>query len=86
MYGGGAAGGSCTMPEMPVNTVSSLAEIASLSREELVLRLMTFDGRFHFDFTEAFLAQKSTDQLRHILIAACKHAAKDGPEHPTSHL
>jgi len=67
------------MDETPLNAVCNLAEIASLSREELVRRLLTFQGDFRLDFTETFLAFKSTDELRHILIAACKHAAKSGP-------
>lgn len=52
-----------------------LADIASLSREELIDRLVNFRGSFRLDFTADFLARKPTAQLRHILIAAHKHAA-----------
>ena len=53
---------------------SLLAQVASMPRQELVDRLLHFHGKFDFDFTEAYLASRSTDQLRHILVAACKHA------------
>ena len=70
------------MDELPTSAACNLAEIASLGREELVKRLLSFQGDFRLDFTETFLALKSTDELRHILIAACKHAAKGGlPRH-----
>jgi hypothetical protein len=54
----------------------SLSEIASLSRDQLVERLLHFEGDCPLDFTAAFLAQKSTDRLRHILIAAYKYGGK----------
>ena len=67
------------MERLPASTACDLSELAALSREELVSRLMTFRGKFPFDFTESFLAQKTTDQLRHILMAACKYAAESRP-------
>lgn len=65
-------------PTTPADTgtVPSLAEVASLSRDELIDRLLHFPGCCHLDFSEGFLAAKSTDKLRHILIAACQHAGK----------
>jgi len=54
----------------------NLSEIASLTREQLVDRLLNFDGRCRLDFTDGFLSQKSTERLRHILIAAYRYAAK----------
>lgn len=54
----------------------SLSEIASLSRDELIDRLLHFHGSCPLDFTEGFLSGKSTDKLRHILMAACKYAGK----------
>jgi hypothetical protein len=64
----GATAAACTVP--------SLTEVASLSREELIDRLLHFSGCCHLDFTESFLASKSTDSLRHILVAACQHVGK----------
>jgi len=58
--------------KVPQETLQ-LSEIAALSREELVARLLRFEGRCTLDFTAEYLAQKSEDQLRHILVAACKH-------------
>jgi hypothetical protein len=56
----------------------SLSQIAALSRDQLVERLLHFEGDCPLDFTAEFLAQKSTDRLRHILIAAYKYAGKRG--------
>jgi hypothetical protein len=63
----------------PVTTSSSstLSEIAALPREELLARLIHFHGKFTFDFSEAYLSLKSTEELRHILLAALKHAASE---------
>jgi len=49
-------------------------QIAELSREELVLALLHFPGTFKFDFTEEYLQSITTDQLRHMLMAAYLHA------------
>ena len=54
----------------------SLTEVASLSRDELIDRLLHFRGCCQLDFTESFLASKSTDSLRHILMAACQHVGQ----------
>ena len=54
----------------------SLSELASLDREELISRLLNFDGKCRLDFSEGFLAAKSTDRLRHILLAAYQHVAR----------
>jgi hypothetical protein len=50
----------------------SLTEVASMSRDQLVDRLLHFHGSIHLDFCSSFLDSKSTEQLRHILIAASK--------------
>ena len=71
------------MNDLPPEMACNLSEIASLEREELLQRLMHFNGRVKLDFTESFLARKSTDQLRHILIAACKYAAETDPSRRT---
>ncbi|NIA20869.1 MAG: hypothetical protein GWP05_02625 [Anaerolineaceae bacterium] len=57
------------------HTTNLLVEIASLSREELMERLLHFHGKFAFDFRENYLKRKTTAQLRHILMAAYKHAS-----------
>jgi hypothetical protein len=59
--------------KVPQETLLQLSEIAALARSEVVERLLRFEGRCALDFTEEYLAQKSDDQLRHILVAACKH-------------
>jgi len=38
-------------------------------------RLLHFHGKFAFDFQENYLERKTTAQLRHILVAAYKHAS-----------
>ena len=62
--------------KVPQETMLQLSEIAALSREELVARLLRFDGQCALDFTEEYLVRKSDDQLRHILVAACKHNSR----------
>ena len=62
------------MDDFSPASICNLAELASLTREELISRLLTFQGKFRLDFTPSYLEQKTTDQLRHILVAACKHA------------
>jgi hypothetical protein len=56
-------------------TVNPLVEVASLSRQELKDRLLHFHGKFAFDFQETYLERKTTAQLRHILVAAYRHAS-----------
>ena len=58
---------------MPEETLIRLSEIATLPRGALIERLLHFQGQCVLDFTPEYLAQKSDDQLRHILVAACKH-------------
>lgn len=55
----------------------SINRIVAMDRCELVERLLHFHGKFHFDFTEQFLESKPTSQLRHILVAASRHAARN---------
>ena len=59
--------------KVPEETLVCLSEIAVLPREALIERLLHFQGRCGLDFTAEYLALKSDDQLRHILVAACKH-------------
>ncbi len=47
-----------------------VAELSGLSREELTPRLLAFPSRTNLDFTREFLDTQTTDQLRHILLAA----------------
>ena len=63
-------------PTGPEDCAIDLTTIATLDRDQIIQRLTHFDGRCPLDFSEGFLAHKSTDRLRHILIAACKHVAK----------
>ncbi len=46
------------------------AQLATLSRDEIKPRLLDFPSRTRLDFTEDFLEELSTEQLRHILLAA----------------
>lgn len=48
-------------------------EVASLSREEVTSRLMSFPSRTHLDFTEDFLESHTLDALRHMLLSAMLH-------------
>ncbi|MBN2581472.1 MAG: hypothetical protein JXL80_00280 [Planctomycetes bacterium] len=65
--------------DCPQHVTLPLSDIASLTREELVDQLLHFHGKFAFDFSQQFLDQQPTAQLRHILVAAFKHAAKQPP-------
>ena len=57
------------------DTGSPLVEVACLSRDQLKDRLLHFHGKFAFDFQETYLERKTTAQLRHILVAAYRHAS-----------
>ncbi len=46
------------------------AELAALNRHQLVPRLLDFPSPTQLDFTEDYLDHLTTDQLRHILLAA----------------
>lgn len=46
------------------------AYVTSLNKDELIDRLLHFDGPIKLDFTEAYLSSLDTDKLRHILLAA----------------
>lgn len=48
-------------------------KIADMTRQEVVYELMNFEGGVRLDFTEEFLAQRSREQLGHILLAARLH-------------
>ncbi len=51
-----------------------LTELAELDRRDLIDRLLHFPGTFKFDFTPEYVEGLSTDELRHILMAAYLHA------------
>ncbi len=46
------------------------AYVTSLTKDELIDRLLHFDGPIKLDFTEAYLKGFDIDKLRHILLAA----------------
>ncbi len=48
-------------------------EVARMGRDRLVYELLHFRGSAPLDFTEQFLADKSVEHLRHILVAAKLH-------------
>ena len=54
----------------PNRSYRLVAELSGLTREELTPRLLAFPSRTHLDFTREFLDAQSTEQLRHILLAA----------------
>jgi hypothetical protein len=49
---------------------SLVSEVGSLGREAMIARLVNFEGPLRLDFTEEFLAGKSTEEIRHLLMAA----------------
>ena len=52
----------------------SLADqIMRMDRQAITRALLSFRGRVPLDFTEEFLSRKSTDWLRHVLLAAILH-------------
>ena len=57
-----------------------LTRLAEMTRQELVDEIRNFAGPFRLDFSDQFLASATTDQLRHILMAAylqCRRHAAD---------
>jgi len=48
----------------------TIEHITSLDRESLIGEMQNFRGRFRLDFTGEYLAGLSTDQIRHLLLAA----------------
>ncbi|MBC8378974.1 MAG: hypothetical protein H8E62_07360 [Planctomycetes bacterium] len=46
------------------------AYITSLSKSEIIDRLLHFDGPIKMDFTDVYLKSLDVDKLRHILLAA----------------
>lgn len=46
------------------------AYVTSLNKDELIDRLLHFDGPIKLDFTEVYLSTLDIDKLRHILLAA----------------
>lgn len=51
-------------------------KIASMSKSEIIKRLLHFDGPIKLDFTKDFLEALSLDRLRHIMLAAVITAEK----------
>lgn len=49
-------------------------EVQGLDRDTLLQRLRSEQFDFALDFTEEYLSQRNTNQLRHILMAAYLHA------------
>lgn len=45
-------------------------KVTSMSKREVIRRLLHFDGPIKLDFTPDYLENLSTDRLRHILLAA----------------
>jgi hypothetical protein len=48
-------------------------ELAEMSRQELIRRLLQLHCDFDLDFTDAFLDSLSLERLRHIVLAAMLH-------------
>jgi len=46
------------------------SQIASMSKREVIRRLLHFDGPLKLDYSAAYLEKQTTDRLRHILLAA----------------
>ncbi|MHC5083240.1 MAG: hypothetical protein ACYTET_04795 [Planctomycetota bacterium] len=44
--------------------------IASMSKAEVLKKLLYFDGPLKLDFTEEYLESQTADKLRHILLSA----------------
>jgi hypothetical protein len=44
--------------------------ITAMSKQEVIRRLLHFDGPIKLDFSRDYLENLSTDRLRHILLAA----------------
>lgn len=56
------------------------SKIASMSKSEVIRRLMNFKGPIKMDYTKGYLETLNTERLRHILFAATvtfsrKHAS-----------
>ncbi len=59
------------------NTDRLAAELASLEREQIKPQILNFRSRTRLDFTEEFLDRLTTDQLRHVLLAAMLYLARE---------
>ena len=49
---------------------SLIVEVCDLDRSALIARLTHFEGPLQLDFTDAYLASCSTENIRHLLLAA----------------
>jgi len=54
-----------------------IRDVQTFEREQCVHHIRQFDHP-HLDFSEEFLASQSLDRLRHILMAACLQARRNG--------
>ena len=49
---------------------SLVTELCDLDRPSLIARLTHFDGPLHLDFSDEYLEQCTTENIRHLLLAA----------------
>ncbi len=60
-------------------SIEAMADlVAEMTKNELIDRLLHYEGRPRLDFTEAYLKNQSDEKLRHILFAALSTRAKAG--------
>lgn len=64
--------------DQPINQV--LVQIYEMDRDTCMAALRSIE-RPHLDFTEEYLEKVSTEQLKHILAAACMQAHKHANRH-----
>lgn len=55
---------------MPLDIEELVTTIASLGRDELTGRLLSFQSDFPMDFTREYLDRLTVERLQHILLAA----------------
>jgi len=58
------------MPTLRSNADDLIGLIAAMDRRRVLREILQFRGRFRLDFTPAFLAAQTLEQLRHILLSA----------------
>ena len=49
---------------------SLIVEVCDLDRDAMIARLTHFEGPLRLDFTDAYLETCSTENIRHLLLAA----------------
>jgi hypothetical protein len=45
--------------------------ISSMNRDEVIAKLVSFQGRFPIDFNHDYLSRQPLDRLQHIFLALC---------------